>query len=128
MIATDAKELLSDHVDMRKVSANGDVDDRKSIVKLDPDHPGFKDPEYRARRNQIAEIALSYRPGAAIPLAPYTDEEHGVWQTIWKALGPAHQAHACREYRECVERLDFGTERIPQLGEVTKKVEAISGF
>jgi phenylalanine-4-hydroxylase len=128
MIVSDTKELLSDHVDMRKVTANGDPDDRNSIVRLDPDHPGFRDPEYRARRNQIAEIALSYRPGSAIPLAPYTEEEHGVWQTIWSALGPAHRAHACREYLDCVERLDFGTQRIPQLGEVTKKVEAISGF
>ncbi len=128
MIVTDTKELLSDHVDMRKVTANGDADDRNSIVKLDPDHPGFRDPEYRARRNQIAEIAFSYRPGSPIPLAPYTEEEHGVWQTIWKALGPAHRSHACREYLDCVEQLDFGTDRIPQLGEVTEKVEAISGF
>jgi phenylalanine-4-hydroxylase len=67
-------------------------------------------------------------PGEPIPSAPYSAEEHGVWQTIWKALEPAHQRHACAEYLECVRRLDFATDRIPQLGEVSKKVESISGF
>ncbi len=128
MTPTDTKPLLLDHVDMRMITANGDADDRKAIVKLDPDHPGFRDPEYRARRNQIAQIALSYAPGAAIPSAPYTAEEHGVWQTIWNALGPAHRAHACSEYLDCVQRLAFDTDRIPQLSEVTEKVEALSGF
>ncbi|HJX90736.1 MAG TPA: phenylalanine 4-monooxygenase [Pyrinomonadaceae bacterium] len=123
----DTKTLLLDHVDMRMVTAD-DHDDRKALVKLDPDHPGFKDPEYRARRNQIAQIALSHVPGEPIPSAPYSAEEHGVWQTIWKALGPAHQRHACAEYLDCVRRLDFATDRIPQLGEVSKKVESISGF
>jgi phenylalanine-4-hydroxylase len=123
----DTKTLLMDHVDMRMVTAD-DLDDRKTLVKLDPDHPGFKDPDYRTRRNQIAQIALSHVPGQPIPAAPYSAEEHGVWQTIWKALGPAHQRHACAEYLECVRRLDFATDRIPQLGEVSKKVESISGF
>jgi phenylalanine-4-hydroxylase len=123
----DTKTLLLDHVDMRMVTTD-DHDDRKALVKLDPDHPGFRDPEYRARRNQIAQIALSHVPGEPIPPAPYSAEEHGVWQTIWKALGPAHQRHACGEYLECVRRLDFDTDRIPQLAEVSKKVEAISGF
>jgi len=113
---------------MRMITANGDVDDRKSLVKLDPDHPGFRDPEYRARRNHIAELALSYQPGAEIPAAPYTAEEHWVWQTIWKALGPAHRTHACNEYRQCIERLELNTDRIPQLSDVTEKVEALSGF
>jgi phenylalanine-4-hydroxylase len=57
-----------------------------------------------------------------------TEQEHRVWQTIWKALRPAHQAHACAEYLDCLDRLDFGADRIPQLDEVSRKVEAISGF
>ena len=28
------------------------------FVELDPDHPGFKDKEYRERRNEIAKIAI----------------------------------------------------------------------
>ena len=131
MTPTDTKPILLDHVDMRLVAAEADTTtapDRHSIVQLDPDHPGFRDAEYRARRNQIAEIAMSYRAGDRIPTAPYTAQEHQVWQTIWEALGPAHQKHACAEYLDCLERLAFDTERIPQLGEVSRKVEAMSGF
>src|ERR1044071_6456453 len=118
--ATEEQTVLLDHVDMRL--------DRNSLVQLDPDHPGFRDHEYRARRNAIAQIAMSYQPGSPIPAAPYTELEHGVWQTIWKALGPAHREHACAEYLDCLERLDFDTNRIPQLDEISRKVEAISGF
>ena len=43
---------------MRMVMANGDqiTMDRNSLVRLDPDHPGFRDHEYRERRNAIAKI------------------------------------------------------------------------
>ena len=103
--------------------------DRNALVKLDPDHPGFRDPEYRARRNAIAQIAMTYHPGSANSRTRLTRNSNiGVWQTIWKALGPAHREHACAEYLECLERLEFDTDRIPQLDEVSRKVEAISGF
>ena len=128
--ATESQTILLDHVDMRMVTANDESAslDRNSLVQLDPDHPGFRDHEYRARRNAIAQIAMTYKPGSPIPTAPYTDLEHGVWQKIWEALGPAHREHACAEYLDCVERLAFDTDRIPQLDEVSRKVEAISGF
>jgi phenylalanine-4-hydroxylase len=111
----ETQSVLQDHVEVR-------------LVHLDPDHPGFRDGEYRTRRNAIAQIATDYHTGGPIPDAPYTELEHGVWQTIWKALGPAHREHACAEYLNCLDQLDFDTDRIPQLGEVSKKVEAISGF
>src|SRR6185436_19498111 len=76
----------------------------------------------------IAQIAMSYQPGSPIPAAPYTELEHGVWKTIWEALGPAHREHACAEYLECIDRLAFDVDRIPQLDEVSRKVEALSGF
>lgn len=102
--------------------------DHVVLVQLDPDHPGFRDQQYRARRNAIAEIAMTYKPGSAIPAAPYTEQEHDVWKQIWHALGPAHREHACAEYLGCLDRLAFDADRIPQLDEVSQKVEAISGF
>src|SRR5947209_11578431 len=110
-------QLLSDHVDARMVTAEA-VADRNAIVQLDPDHPGFRDQEYRARRNQIAQLAMNYRPGDPIPDAPYTADEHRVWQTIWRALEPAHQKHACAEYLASLGRLSFDHNRIPQVREV----------
>jgi phenylalanine-4-hydroxylase len=126
----ESKQLLSDHVDMRMVAVGTDepTADRNTIVQLDPDHPGFRDQEYRKRRNQIAQLALAYQPGQTIPDAPYTLDEHRVWQTIWTALQPAQQQHACAEYRSALTRLSFASDRIPQLREVNEKVMAISGF
>jgi phenylalanine-4-hydroxylase len=115
MTLTETKPVLLDHVEVR-------------IVNLDPDHPGFRDAEYRARRNTIAQIATNYRSGRPIPHAPYTELEHQVWQTIWQALGPAHRRHACAEYLDCLDKLNFDADRIPQLDEVSRKVEALSGF
>lgn len=123
------QHLLFDHVDARPVATAEDATaGRNDIVQLDPNHPGFRDSEYRARRNQIAQLAMSYQPGDPIPNAPYTDDEHLVWQTIWRALRPAHQKHACAEYLEAIKHMDFAEDRIPQLREVNKKVQAISGF
>ncbi|HEY3104307.1 MAG TPA: phenylalanine 4-monooxygenase [Pyrinomonadaceae bacterium] len=122
-------QLLSDHVDARPVTTPDDATaDRNDIVQLDPDHPGFRDPEYRARRNQIAQLAMNYQPGNPIPDAPYTEDEHRVWQTIWHALKPAHQKQACAEYLDALNRMNFSADRIPQLREVNKEVQAISGF
>jgi phenylalanine-4-hydroxylase len=123
------RTLLQDHVDARPVAAEADeVSDRNTIVQLDPNHPGFRDEEYRARRNQIARIAREYEPGSPVPDAPYTLEEHGVWRAVWEALGPAHARHACAEYLSCVGRLGLPPERIPQMREVSARVEALSGF
>ncbi len=103
-------------------------DDGDVTVHLADNHPGAVDPEYRARRNRIARLALEYRAGEPVPDAPYTEEEHGVWRAIWEALGPAHERHACAEYHGCVRRLGLPPDRIPQMREVSERVEACSGF
>lgn len=130
MSEQEQEPLLADHADMRVVPLDADEtpSDRNRIVQLSPDHPGFRDLEYRARRNRIAQLALSYQPEQAMPEAPYTKEEHQVWRAVWEALAPAHQAHACAEYLACVRRLAFASDRIPQLSEVNERVQAISGF
>jgi phenylalanine-4-hydroxylase len=130
IMTIETQPLLHDHVDMRMVEANlSDAKaNRNTIVQLDPDHPGFRDEEYRARRNSIARIALEYRRGAPIPDAPYTTEEHQVWRAIREALEPAQRSYACAEYLECAQRLDLPRESIPQLREVSLKVKALSGF
>jgi len=122
--------LLLDHVDLRIVATEqGDSSaERKTLVQLDPEHPGFRDQDYRARRNSIARIALEYRRGAPIPDAPYTTEEHQVWRAVREALEPAHRRHACAAYLEAARRLDLPRSRVPQLSEVSERVAALSGF
>src|SRR4030095_12628417 len=100
MLAESQELLLADHADMRVVPLDADETpaDRNRIVQLSPDHPGFRDLEYRARRNRIAQLALSYQSGQPLPDAPYSAEEHQVWRAVWLALQPAHQSYACDEY------------------------------
>lgn len=100
----------------------------EDLVKLDPDHPGFRDASYRERRNAIARLALEYRVGDPVPEAPYTEAEHEVWQAVRRELDPLHVTHACREYRECAAKLRLSPERIPQLHEVNQKLAGLTGF
>ena len=84
MKATTKKALLQDHIENGMIAGDdaGQAADRKMILQLDPDHPGFRDRGYRARRNQIAEIASDFKAGSPVPDAPYTDQEHNVWRLI----------------------------------------------
>jgi phenylalanine-4-hydroxylase len=97
------------------------------IVRLDPDHPGFKDPVYRARRNEIARLALAYREGDPLPHVDYTPEEQDVWRLTWERLGPLHETHACRQWRESSRVLALDRVRVPQLADVNVTLER-SGF
>lgn len=104
------------------------TEDRRTIVQLDPDHPGFRDADYRARRNAIAQIAHDFEPGTPVPDAPYVDEEHAVWRAIREALAPAHARHACAEYLRIAGELGLPSDHIPQLGHVSTRLQAMTGF
>jgi len=100
----------------------------EDIVQLDQNHPGFRDSEYRARRNHIAQQALRWRPGDPTPDVEYTDVEQGVWRTVWLNLSPLHGQHASAEYKACSERVTFSHHRIPQLREVNQKLAGTTGY
>ena len=97
-------------------------------VHLAADHPGADDPEYRRRRNEIAAAALAWRPGEPIPHVDYTDEEHAIWRTVARELAPKHERLACRAFREAKARLALPEDRVPQLDEVTERLEPLTGF
>jgi len=90
------------------------------LVALDPDHPGFRDPIYRARRNAIAKLALDHREGTPPPFVAYTEQEHEVWRTVWEHLTPLHAARAVREWRAAADRLQLDRTWVPQLAEVNE--------
>jgi len=71
--------------------------DRNAIVQLDPDHPGFRDQAYRARRNQIAQIARSISRAILFPTRRIRMKSISLARNL-QALQPAHQKHACAEY------------------------------
>ena len=95
---------------------------------LDHDHPGFADPQYRARRDAIAAVSASYQPGAAIPDVGYTDTEHEVWRTVSHQLAVKHERYACAEYRRAEGRLGLPTDEVPQLAAVTRRLQELTRF
>jgi len=98
------------------------------LVQLDPDHPGFRDAAYRARRNAIARVAMEFREGDAVPAVEYTEDEQSVWRTVWQHLDGLHAKYACQAYRECADLVSLDRERIPQLAEVNKVLRRTTGF
>lgn len=98
--------------------------DADQLVELNPDHPGFRDPIYRARRNAIARLAIEHREGTPPPIVAYTDVENEVWRSVWEHLTPLHAARAVRAWRAAAERLDLDRTRVPQLVEVNDLTRA----
>jgi phenylalanine-4-hydroxylase len=103
----------------------GGADD---LVLLDPDHPGFRDPVYRERRNRIARLALDYREGDAVPEIDYTPEEHEVWRTVFRHLEPLHAENACREYLDCARKVRLSRNEIPQLAAINEILTRETGM
>ncbi|MEP6801192.1 MAG: phenylalanine 4-monooxygenase [Acidobacteriota bacterium] len=96
------------------------MEEPDALVLLNPDHPGFRDPVYRARRNAIAQLALEHREGTPPPLVAYTDQEHEVWRRVWEHLAPIHAARAVKEWRFAAGGLDLDRKWVPQLSEVNE--------
>ena len=104
-----------------------DGEDRRRLVQLDQDHPGFRDPVYRARRDAIARLAIDHRTGQRVPDAPYTDDEHRVWAVVFAQL-TALRPRVCVALRDAAEQLALPPDRIPQLSEVNHRIAAAHGM
>ena len=61
-------------------------------VHLADSHPGADDPDYLARRGEIAAAALAWEAGAPAPAIGYTEAEQEVWRTVSRELAPKHEA------------------------------------
>jgi phenylalanine-4-hydroxylase len=98
------------------------------VVHLDPEHPGFGDRVYRARRDAIASVAASYVPGGPIPSVEYTLKEHEVWREVRTRLDPLHSRMVAAPVRDLLRTLPLSRDRIPQLCEVSQALGARTGF
>jgi phenylalanine-4-hydroxylase len=103
-------------------------EDGKVEVHLGQDHPGFNDPDYRTRRNEIAAAAMAWTPGEPIPHIDYTEAEHEIWRVVCRELHDKHEKYACRDYLEGKARLALPEDHVPQLSEVTDGLRPITGF
>lgn len=104
------------------------TDSTKFQVQLGDDHPGVSDLAYRARRDEISAISATYHDGGPIPQVHYTDLEDGAWRAVHDALGPLHHDLAASEYLVAARMLQLPADHVPQLDEVSARLQSLSGF
>ena len=96
--------------------SGGDV-----TVQLGDNHPGAVDPEYRARRNALAALAMEWQPGTPpADRALHRRRARGLADRLRESLHNLHERLACAAYLEGKERLGLPEDRIPQLVEVNE--------
>lgn len=99
---------------------------------LQSDHPGFSDPVYRKRREQLAQIALDYRHGSAIPHVEYTADEIRTWGEVFSHLKALYALHACKQHRQVFPLLEkhcgYSADRVPQLEDISRFLQDCTGF
>lgn len=100
----------------------------KELVELDRDHPGFRDHDYRQRRNAIAAVALAHRTGTPVSDVEYVAAEQAVWRAVWDRLTPLHDALVCADLLDVQQRVSLDRARIPQLRELNPALEEATGF
>ncbi len=106
-----------------RTAADGSV-----TVELIEAHPGFSDPNYRARRDAIASLALGHAADEPIPEINYSDVEHEVWRIVSGELTNKHRMYATTSFLDGVEALGLPRDHIPQLSDVTDRLEPLTGF
>jgi phenylalanine-4-hydroxylase len=102
--------------------------DGRVTVELAGDHPGFTDLAYRARRDYLAGLAAAWKPGQTVPTPDYTEEEHEVWRAVSAALVDLHDQMACQAFLAGKDTIQLPADRVPQLGEVTDRLDPVAGF
>jgi phenylalanine-4-hydroxylase len=105
-----------------------EAEDGTAVVHLGEEHPGFNDPAYRERRNEIATAATRWSPGEPVPQIAYADVENEIWRTVCRELRTKHEKYACREFLEAKAALGLPEDRVPQLDEVTARLKPLTGF
>lgn len=97
-------------------------------VHLGADHPGFTDPHYRRRREEIASVAVAWRPGEPQQRIDYSESEHAIWADCSAELAVRHQRFAHSEYLSAKDALRLPTDKVPQLSEVTSLLSGLTGW
>lgn len=101
---------------------------QKRAVELPHDHPGFADPLYRVRRDEIAGAARAYVTGTPAPPVAYTEDEQVTWQAVWDELLPLHRTKVCSLLRDRGEELRLFAGPIPQIEDLNAGPLTESGF
>lgn len=98
--------------------------DYASIVQTE--YPGAHDQGYRARVSDL--IAQCEAAWPHIPTFDYKDDENETWELVSNVLIRLQDRYSCKAYLEGRDALDLSVEHMPQLDEVSAKMEARTGF
>ncbi|MFJ8155139.1 phenylalanine 4-monooxygenase [Streptomyces sp. NPDC094468] len=91
-------------------------------------HDHITDAAYEARRSEIAAKTAGLTPEDPIPVIEYTDWEHEVWRTVCVHLADRHRKDASVEFLESAEQLAIPLDHVPQLRDVSGRLESVTGF
>jgi phenylalanine-4-hydroxylase len=116
---------MTDRPGYPDVVSDGDGSPR---VQLTADHPGVADPVYRARRDEIAALAVAWSPGEAPPDVSYTQTEERTWRAVRGGLEPLWCDHAAKRFLAGADTLYLPADRIPRLADVTEALASSTGF
>lgn len=99
---------------------------------LEADHPGFSDPDYRSRRESLAEAARTYRWNLPISKVDYTEDDTSVWTAVWDRMEPLLEKYACREYLAALDQMKqhcgYSRDSIPQQQDISANLQAKTDF
>lgn len=100
------------------------TNDYGSIVQTN--YPGAHDEDYRQRVDSLIEQSKNAWP--YIPQYDYTPEENENWQLVSELLIKLQDRYSATSYLEGREALGLPLERVPQLDDVSERMEAATGF
>lgn len=98
----------------------------------DADHPGFRDPVYIKRRDEITQMAMEYKMCDPITRVTYTQQEKDVWAFCYRSLTGMFKENACDEFNwainEFQKEIDVKETEIPQLDDISNFLRARTGW
>ncbi|MCB9507438.1 MAG: hypothetical protein H6698_05270 [Myxococcales bacterium] len=98
--------------------------DYASIVQTN--YPGAHDQDYRARVAGLIDTARAAWP--ACPTFDYHEDEHSTWKLVSEILILLQNRYSCAAYLEAREKLALPLDSVPQLDDVSARMEAATGF
>lgn len=118
-------------INIRDLDATTDTLDGGTAL-INEDHPGFSDPAYRQRREEIVSLAKRYRHGDRIPRIQYEAHEIETWRAVYEKLQDCHAKWACAEYLEMLPQMQrycgYAAGNIPQLADISEFLQQRTGF
>ena len=93
---------------------------------IQTDYPGAHDEAYRSRVKHL--VATAEQAWPAIPVFSYTHEEHETWRLVSEILVRLQDRYACRAFLEGREKLALPLDQVPQLDDVSARMESTTGF